>query len=286
MKRPTTLQETNEELDLQTGCGSLPFSAVTSRNLRFLIGLCRDGWAEMSVYTYKRKIQKGDLLVLMPGQLVAVYSSSENFRLDYMIVELSLFEDVLSGIHRFSPHFYFYMREHYCITLSEEDRNRMELYWALLEDYATARDNLFRRDSVIYVLRILFLDMYSRYKLSGEKSAERSDERKEELADRFFRLLIEKYQQHKEVSFYANLLYITPKYLTSVVREVSGKSAKEWISEYAVLEIKALLEDTRLDIQEIVYRMHFANQSSLARFFRKHTGKSPMQYRKEKLAQR
>ena len=71
--------------------------------------------------------------------------------------------------------------------------------------------------------------------------------------------------------------------LTMVIKEVSGKSAKDWIVEYIVLEIKALLKNTNMNIQEIAVKTNFANQSSLGRFFRKHTGMSLSQYRMSNL---
>lgn len=73
------------------------------------------------------------------------------------------------------------------------------------------------------------------------------------------------------------------QYLTMVIKEVSGKSAKDWIVEYIVLEIKALLKNTNMNIQEIAVKTNFANQSSLGRFFRKHTGMSLSQYRMSNL---
>ena len=68
-------------------------------------------------------------------------------------------------------------------------------------------------------------------------------------------------------------------------KETSGKSAKDWIVEYIILEIKALLKNTSLNIQEIAIKTNFANQSSLGRFFRKHTGMSLSQYRMSNLEQ-
>lgn len=69
-----------------------------------------------------------------------------------------------------------------------------------------------------------------------------------------------------------------------VIKETSGKSAKDWIVEYIILEIKALLKNTSLNIQEIAIKTNFANQSSLGRF-RKHTGMSLSQYRMSNLEQ-
>lgn len=67
------------------------------------------------------------------------------------------------------------------------------------------------------------------------------------------------------MAFYADKLCITSKYLTMVIKETSGKSAKDWIVEYVILEIKTLLKNTNMNIQEIAIRTNFANQSSLGR---------------------
>ena len=106
---------------------------------------------------------------------------------------------------------------------------------------------------------------------------------KEELANKFFGLIMKHFKENKDVAFYADKLCITSKYLTMVIKEVSGKSAKDWIVEYIVLEIKALLKNTNMNIQEIAVKTNFANQSSLGRFFRKHTGMSLSQYRMSNL---
>ena len=108
------------------------------------------------------------------------------------------------------------------------------------------------------------------------------DARKEELADQFFKLIMEHYKENREVAFYADKLFITSKYLSQIIKEVSGKTAKDWITEYIVLEIKALLKNSTMNIQQIAIKTNFANQSSLGRFFRKHTGMSLLEYRMQK----
>ena len=95
----------------------------------------------------------------------------------------------------------------------------------------------------------------------------------------FFCLVLEHYQKNSEVTFYADKLNVSPKYLTMVVYSLTGRSAKSWIVEYMILEIKALLRNCSLDIKEVVSRTKFPNQSLLSRFFRKYAGMSPTEYR-------
>lgn len=72
---------------------------------------------------------------------------------------------------------------------------------------------------------------------------------------------------------------ITPGYLSSVVKNVTGKSAAEWIEEYVLMEAKALLASTDMTIQQICYQLNFPTQSFFGKYFKTHTGVSPKAYR-------
>ena len=75
---------------------------------------------------------------------------------------------------------------------------------------------------------------------------------------------------------------ITPKYLSSIVKDVSGKNAGEWITEYVILEAKVLLKSSKMDVQGIAYKLNFPNQSFFGKYFKQKTGMTPGQYRKLK----
>ncbi|MGN3984324.1 helix-turn-helix domain-containing protein, partial [Bacteroides fragilis] len=85
----------------------------------------------------------------------------------------------------------------------------------------------------------------------------------------------------RDVVFYAGKLCISTKYLTSICRSLTGHSAKKVIDDFTALEIKVLLQSTDLSIQEIADRLNFPDQSYLGRYFKRHEGVSPMEYRAE-----
>ena len=74
---------------------------------------------------------------------------------------------------------------------------------------------------------------------------------------------------------------MTPKYLSLLVKNVSNRTAGEWIDNYVVLEAKALLSSSTLSIQEISDRLNFTNQSFFGKYFKQHVGISPTEYRKK-----
>ena len=88
-------------------------------------------------------------------------------------------------------------------------------------------------------------------------------------------------KEKRSVSYYADKMFLTAKHLSTVVKEISGKTAGEWIDSLVVLEAKALLKSSELSIQEIADELHFANQSFFGKYFKHHTGMSPKEYRRQ-----
>ena len=95
----------------------------------------------------------------------------------------------------------------------------------------------------------------------------------------FIKLVSENYTRQRQVLFYADHLCMSPKYLSKLVKDVSGKSAPEWIDSYVLLEAKHLLKYSNMSIKEIVFRLNFSNQTVFYKYFKAHTGMTPTDYR-------
>ena len=103
--------------------------------------------------------------------------------------------------------------------------------------------------------------------------------RNDEYFSQFMNILGKHYTQERSVGFYAGQLNLTPKYLTTLIRKTSGRTAVEWIDDYVVLEAKNLLKYSTMSIQEIAYYLNFSNQSFFGKYFKSHTGMTPSAYR-------
>lgn len=103
--------------------------------------------------------------------------------------------------------------------------------------------------------------------------------RQEEYFQRFMNVLSQHYTQERSVGYYAAQLNLTPKYLTTIIRQTSGRTASEWIDDYVILEAKNLLKYSTMSIQEIAYQLNFPNQSFFGKYFKTHTGQTPSAYR-------
>jgi AraC family transcriptional activator of pobA len=102
----------------------------------------------------------------------------------------------------------------------------------------------------------------------------------EVIANKFKELIHQNIKTHHLVHYYASLLNVTPNHLNKSVRTVTGKSAAKWIDETILLEAKYLLYQTTLSVSEIAMKVGHEDQSYFSRFFKKHEGITPVEYRK------
>ena len=105
--------------------------------------------------------------------------------------------------------------------------------------------------------------------------------RGEVIFEEFMELVRQYSKQERNVRFYARRLNITPKYLSTVSKDVSGKTAARWIDEAVILEAKSLLRYSGMSIQEIAYHLNFSTQSFFGKYFKQHTGTSPSRYKRK-----
>ena len=272
-----------EEFRICRNLKYLPLTAYPSYIQTGLIVFCLKGSARINIHDNEHLLSENQLAVFFPGQLISCRDISDDFLTLTLSLSSTFYDDILSGMRRFSPHFLVYMRSHFWFPLNEREVAGFCGYFNLISDRVKREQVAYRREALIHLLRFFYLDLYNTYLDSSLlMGGTKPDARKEELANQFFKLIMLYYKENREVAFYADKLCITSKYLSAVIKEVSGKTAKDWIIEYMVLEIKALLKNSTLNIQQIATKTNFANQSSLGRFFRKHTGMSLLEYRMQK----
>lgn len=107
--------------------------------------------------------------------------------------------------------------------------------------------------------------------------------RKEEAVQKFVRLVFDNCKKEHEVNFYAEQLCMTSGNLSRILKTISGKTAIKWISDTLVIESKLLLQNPNTTIQQVSEELNFGDQSSFGKFFKKHTGITPMEFRNKVL---
>ncbi len=138
------------------------------------------------------------------------------------------------------------------------------------------------REFVLAFLRIYLLiiceELLQQSKTSLNGNALSTD-REKRIFSSFLDLLQHEQQKRRQVSYYAEQLCITSKYLSTICRNVSGKSPMRWITDSVMEDCYALLRNTNLSVKEISIRLGFPNSSFFGQYFREQAAQTPMEYR-------
>lgn len=249
----------------------------------YLAFFCISGEFSVEINLTTVNVKKNSLLIVVPGNICRV-SPTENTK-DVEILLMASSKDFLSSIRLdFMKLFNDSMNilETPAITIDEE---QMGILWR----YFTLADSLIKseitdkREAVRYIISSVFIylgEIWTR----TIKDAERNNLSKQSLRskvifDNFIRLVTEYHNCERNMAFYADHLCLTPKYLSKLVKTVSGRSAPDWIDSFVILEAKNMLKYSDKPIKEIVYSLNFPNQSVFYKFFKAHTGMTPSEYR-------
>lgn len=107
--------------------------------------------------------------------------------------------------------------------------------------------------------------------------------REDEITTSFFILVREHFKDQHSVQFYADELCISRKYLTKVINKTMFKSPRDIIHQVLAVEARLLLKNSSANVNEVASQLNFSDQASFSKFFKKHVGKSPLEYKKDDL---
>jgi AraC family transcriptional regulator, transcriptional activator of pobA len=175
------------------------------------------------------------------------------------------------------------IQKHPCIKILKSEAVSLQATFSSMQrDIIAFEGKEFNNEVAISYINLITYKACSflkRYLETQSEDLEQVNKRNKEYYNKFMSLLNQYSKHERTIGFYASKLYITPKYMTSLIKKTSGRSAMEWINDYVILEAKNLLRYSDMSIQEISEYLNFSNQSFFAQYFRRFTGFSPSVYR-------
>ena len=239
------------------------------------IYFCRKGWAHATINLKDYEIVENTQVLLLPGTIIRINGCSSDFTASFFGFPKEMF---MEACMRFEPIFFRFIKEQPCYVLPQENTGAINGLIRATTAIYNDRENRFRNQIAKNHLQSFMLDIYDKcYRYFGKHKIE-GGTRQDEIFKSFVSLVHEHCASQREVSFYADKLCISTKYLTGICKAVTGDSAKKIIDDFAILEIKVLLQSTELTVQEIADRLVFPDQSYLGRYFKRHEGMSPKEY--------
>ena len=239
------------------------------------ICICTAGSCSIKVNLQHYDVESPMLVTLMPGQIVEGIDYSPNF--DGITIVLSKrFIDMLN-LPGWQQQ-YMTLFNNPVNTISQETLRNLQIFYTILHKAASDEENPFRLQVIENLIRVFFYGGVSKFrKLEGSAASSKNN-----IVERFMELVQEHYREERLIGFYADKLCITPKYLSKLIKEHTGRSAGEWIDNHVILEARAMLQSSDMTIQQIAASLNFPNQSFFGKYFKRATGLSPKQYRSSK----
>jgi AraC-like DNA-binding protein len=243
-----------------------------------LMALCKHGKAQYSIDTREQTVKPGDLLFISERHIVDNYMASPDFECLCIMVSTEFYHGFIQNVKNVSSLLLFSMNNP-VVSLTPREIQVYSNYYQTIREKMSDRGHHYRTNLVKALLLAMFYDM-SNVIWRVEQQESKSQTSADVIFANFIRLLEQHFRQERRVSWYAEQLCITPKYLSEIVKQVSKRTPNEWIDNYVILEISVLLKNSTKSIKEIAEELQFPNQSFLGKYFKEHIGVSPSQYRK------
>ncbi len=251
-----------------------------SRSDFFSIAVLTEGQVNMKINMEEQVITKNSMLFLAPATIKQLVNATEGAQLYKVIFTSKFLLQIGIQKHEIEMINFISRSQDRIIHLTDSEvRTLVKLIDELREKTEHAADHPFGDEIVQYTFRIFLSEMAAVGIHHNIGVTKNKTSRKQDITVRFFNLVNLQFKEHRTVKHYAERLAITPNYLNEIVHDVTGKSASELIDEKVMHEAKALLNNPRLTIAQIADLLHFSNQSFLGKFFKRHIGVSPSEYR-------
>jgi putative araC-type transcription regulator len=256
----------------------VPLPNSPSRMKALFLALCTSGHAQYTVDTKMHEVSAGDVIIISEEQVVADYKLSDDCKGIALIMSYNFFQNIVSGIHELSPLFLF-ARTHPVFHLDDNQTKALENDIEHIKEKIADVGHRFRRELVVTMLKALIIDM-SNIIYQFQQVGDEMQTRAEVIFRDFIQAVEKNYRTERRVSWYAQQLCITSKYLSETVRIVSRRTPSDWIDSYVTRELRVMLRNSTMSIKQIADELNFANQSFMGKFFKEHVGMSPSKFRK------
>lgn len=249
-----------------------------------LIVICIEGCVQIDVNGKRYQLEKNEVLISLPTMVLshAMFAPNTQIRLmgfsSQFLNHAVKREDGMDNL-------FFYLSKNPIHRLCENERPPLAQYYEkLITEKIKDTSTRFRKDILQHLFSALFCEALSVIYEQANKEERQSGgniRRGSYVFKQFLMELSKANGLHRTVNYFADRLCYSPKYVSAVVKQVSGRTAMEWINEYAIEQIKQELKHSDKSIKEIADEFNFSNQSFFGKYVKAHLGMSPAQYRRE-----
>ena len=254
-----------------------------SRLNALIIGVGTEGETSLTSNLQEFRLKKDSLFIFSPKHILQVQSNNR-FKAHLIVIAPDFLKRIIIDTKRMMPLF-LQFGSLPCMELTQAESQSLRSFISMVEQELKGSETDFSSEIIGGLIAATIYkvgDILTHYLTEHPEVDSPIHNRAEEYFRQFTELLGEHYKHERSVGFYARQLCITPKYLTTLIKRISGKSVSEWIDNYVILEAKTLLKYSNMSVQEIAYYLNFPNQSFFGSYFKRNAGMSPSQYKAKK----
>ncbi len=254
-----------------------------SRLNALIIGVGTEGETSLTSNLQEFRLKKDSLFIFSPKHILQVQSNNR-FKAHLIVIAPDFLKRINIDTKRMMPLF-LQFGSLPCMELTHAESQSFRSFISMVEQELKGSETDFSSEIIGGLIAATIYkvgDILTHYLTEHPEVDSPIHNRAEEYFRQFTELLGEHYKHERSVGFYARQLCITPKYLTTLIKRISGKSVSEWIDNYVILEAKTLLKYSNMSVQEIAYYLNFPNQSFFGSYFKRNAGMSPSQYKAKK----
>ena len=274
----------SDELVVMENFGSLPQGEL-SLDSHGLIVICTGGMAQFDYDGQQIQLHKNDLYLYMAHSVVCNFMSSPDFNCRQIWFSRSELWNI-NMYGEVSLADMTYLKQHPKVHLSDEEMAFLEDYFKLLCRRMRDQKPLLYSDIVRSLVSTMMLEMLCMIRRDKEQKAQSDIQEdnspgfhKRRIADKFMRLVEQSDGRIRRVDDFATQLNVTPKYLSTILKEVMNRRPSTFIQLYTMKAIEHRLRYTDMTMQEISNDLNFPNPSFFGKYCKEHLGMTPLEYR-------
>ena len=244
--------------------------------------LCTSGHATLGIDGTSYRFAEGMLAFLSPLHLTELGSCSDDFKCTLLLVRRNFIDgmtnfDIRQRIVRGVS-----MQSNPIVTLERAEKAVIARCYTDISRQIADKKHSYQIEMIHNALSRYYLELdniLNRKDLDRQEGENSTVVRQMSLVRKFISLLVTHYKEEHTVPFYASRLSITPQYLTTMVRERTGRTVSDFIYEFLYSEARNLLSRSDMTVEAIAAELHFADSASFSKFFKRRAGISPLAFR-------
>lgn len=239
--------------------------------------ICIEGGAVL-MYNEKRfELVEGNIAVLSHPRMVRLESVTDDFQCEYLAAPEKFLRNLLP-VNNYSIQGGVSLYSNPIIDVDEDEVRTFRRDIANIRARIDDIDHLFYSGMIGSLLQTMIYDLFDFH--ARRHDGVLTTDRVGYVTSQFFLLIRSGHPaKHREVSYYASRLSVSPKYLSDTIKRVTGESVSTHINRAAATVMHEYLKDNRLSVTQIADEMNFSSVSYFSRYCKKHIGKSPAQLR-------